>query len=107
MSLSWIPYESTSNFPIQNLPYGIFAEKRAEHNRRVGVAIGEYVLDLAAVAKYGMFKSEKEPLLFDPVECFQQPALNTFMSKGKLVWQQARSIISTFYNSFLYFFFDF
>ena len=43
---SWVEVSSESDFPIQNLPFGIFESK---NNRpRVGVAIGDKVLDLAA-----------------------------------------------------------
>ena len=41
---SWVASASGSDFPIQNLPLGIFSE--AKRRRRPGVAIGDYVLDL-------------------------------------------------------------
>lgn len=48
--LTWVPgADGHRCFPVQNLPFGIFS--RAEpHDRRIGIAIGDYVLDLAAVA---------------------------------------------------------
>ena len=42
---SFIPVDATSDFPIQNLPYGVFSAKDGLAPR-VGVAIGDYVLDL-------------------------------------------------------------
>ena len=50
---SWIEVRAGSDFPIQNLPFGIF--KTSQRGPRVGVAIGEYILDLAAVAEFGYF----------------------------------------------------
>ena len=45
---SWVATAQGSDFPIQNLPLGIFSE--AKGRRRPGVAIGDYILDLAAIA---------------------------------------------------------
>jgi fumarylacetoacetase len=42
---SFIPVDASSDFPIQNLPYGVFSTA-ALPAPRVGVAIGDYVLDL-------------------------------------------------------------
>ena len=48
---SWIDVASSCDFPIQNLPYGVF--RRGTEPARVGVAIGEKVLDLAALHQAG------------------------------------------------------
>ena len=47
---SFIPVDPTSDFPIQNLPYGVFSA-RDGLAPRVGVAIGDYVLDLWQLAQ--------------------------------------------------------
>ena len=47
---SWVKYSKDTDFPIQNLPYGIF-KPGTKAKARVGVAIGDYVLDLSAVSK--------------------------------------------------------
>jgi hypothetical protein len=47
---SWVKYSKETDFPIQNLPYGIF-KPGTKAKPRVGVAIGDYVLDLSAVSK--------------------------------------------------------
>ena len=49
---SFIPTPPESHFPIQNLPFGIFSTA-ADAAPRVGVAIGDQILDLAAVAEAG------------------------------------------------------
>ena len=57
-----VAYEpATCEFPIQNLPYGVFSTASAT-SPRVGVAIGDKVLDLAALAAKGLFNG---PLLAD------------------------------------------
>lgn len=50
---SWVAVPENSDFPIQNLPFGMFVAAE-DPTPRVGVAIGEQVLDLAAVASAGV-----------------------------------------------------
>ena len=45
---SWCESAEGSDFPIENLPLGIFSV--GERRRRAGVAIGDYVLDLTGIA---------------------------------------------------------
>jgi fumarylacetoacetase len=54
---SWVEsaHDSGTDFPIQNLPYGVFA-KRADPVPRIGVAIGDQVLDLAACGREGLLR---------------------------------------------------
>jgi fumarylacetoacetase len=68
---SWIDSAQGSDFPIQNLPIGIFSETKGR--RRPGVAIGDYILDLAAVA---------ELLDEDCREDLSQPILNGWLGRG-------------------------
>ena len=55
MKKSFIEVNSESHFPIQNLPYGVFSTKDNK-TPRIGVAIGDYVLDLSVLEKEGFFK---------------------------------------------------
>ncbi|MEN9700335.1 MAG: fumarylacetoacetase [Bacteroidota bacterium] len=84
---SWIEVPTGSDFPIQNLPFGIF--QTASKAKRVGVRIGEHVLDLALLAEWGYF----EGLPFHP-EDFHQDYLNVMMKKGKLAIRDLRNRIS-------------
>jgi len=69
---SWVSgAEPGSDFPVQNLPLGIFSE--AKGLRRPGVAIGDYVLDLAAVSD--LLDEEWRADL-------SQPVLNAWLSRG-------------------------
>ena len=52
---SWIEVDKNSDFPIQNLPFGIF--KTQSSSPRVGIAIGDHVLDLAVLNKLGFLKN--------------------------------------------------
>lgn len=84
---SWVAGADHSEFPIQNLPFGIF--QVAEGSKRVGVRIGEQVLDLAQMAAYGYFQD----LPFATSD-FSQDYLNTFMKKGKLAVRALRNRIA-------------
>ena len=50
---SWIEIDQNSDFSIYNLPFGIFT--KSNHKRRVGVAIGNYVLDVYAAFELDVF----------------------------------------------------
>lgn len=87
MKKSWVPIPEGSDFPLENLPYGIFQIN--QQHPRAGVAIGEYILDLHAVASAGLL--EEIP---NATEVFGSPYLNAFMALGKPVWQIARQKIT-------------
>ncbi len=83
MKKSWVPVPEGSDFPLENLPYGIFQANGRQP--RAGVAIGEHILDLYALAELG-FLSE----LDNAVQVFGNRYLNDFMTLGKPVWQYVR-----------------
>ena len=83
---SFIPVDPTSDFPIQNLPYGVFSSKDGLAPR-VGVAIGDYVLDLWEL-------EQNSRLDVGPLGIFAGPTLNPFMALGQKVWSQTRARIS-------------
>jgi fumarylacetoacetase len=84
MPHTFTPVSPDSDFPIQNLPYGIFSPK-VGGPPRVGVAIGDGVLDLAGLYRQGFFDAHRLQ------NVFAQPALNDFMALGKEAWQYTRS----------------
>ena len=49
--MSFIQVNPDSDFSYDNLPYGIFSADGDDGRRRIGVAIGDFVLDLSSVAK--------------------------------------------------------
>ena len=84
---SWVNVPEGSDFPIQNLPFGVFKNGNAEPH--VGVAIGEQVLDLAIIHKNGLFNG-----LELPSGIFESDSLNGFMALGKAKWTDTRNRIS-------------
>src|SRR2546428_14149434 len=75
---SWVESANAPgcDFPIQNLPFGIFRRKNSKEARRAGVAIGDQILDLTALGvKSG-------------------PTLNGLAAMGRPVWKKLRREIS-------------
>ena len=84
---SFIEVAPDSHFPIQNLPFGIF--KPAQGDARVGVAIGEFVLDLSVLEEAGHFQGSE----FPSGNVFSEDALNGFLALGRPAWSKARQVI--------------
>ncbi len=81
---SWVEVAPNSDFSIHNLPYGIFEAKG--RGPRAGVAIGDFILDLYAVARLGLLDD-----LNITSAVFQQPILNDFIALGKPYWTSLRA----------------
>lgn len=84
---SWVEVPADSHFTIQNLPFGIF--KTGGKKPRVGIAIGNFVLDLAYLYKKGYLDA-----LFLNENVFRSKSLNKFISLGKPYWTNTRNRIS-------------
>ena len=81
---SFLPVPAENHFPIHNLPYGVFRPKTGEEPR-VGVAIGEFVLDLSVLESRGLLTVP------DVVGgLFHRGSLNLFMSLGRETWSAVR-----------------
>eukprot|EP00976_Prorocentrum_cordatum_P073813 1181272-Prorocentrum_minimum.AAC.6 len=92
MLRSFLEVHPTSHFPLQNLPYGVFRPRHKQSAQpRVGVAIGDYVLDLAALAEAKLFKGEA----LKGGNCFGKDSLNEFMALGRQAWTEARQTLTT------------
>ncbi|ATW47527.1 fumarylacetoacetase [Streptomyces peucetius] len=76
MTHPWAPVPGNSDFPVQNLPYGVFSQPGKDP--RVGVAIGDAVLDLSQLDL---------PYRAD----FATASLNPFMSRGHQAWRAVRA----------------
>lgn len=88
MIRSFLHIESDSHFPIQNLPYGVFMPC-GQSMPRIGVAIGDMILDLSVIDGAGFFNETA----VKGKKVFEQASLNLFMSMGREVWSEVRSII--------------
>jgi fumarylacetoacetase len=85
---SFLDVPADSDFPIQNLPYGVFSTAQDER-RRVGVAIGDFILDLAMCEEAGLLTVE------GAVErVFNRTSLNRFMTFGPDAWSATRARLS-------------
>ena len=85
---SFIEIDPECHFPIQNLPYGIFSHPN-QNQPRVGVAIGDLILDLAELEQRGLL----EGYSFGP-SVFVREDLNGVMQSGRATWTRLRSRIS-------------
>jgi fumarylacetoacetase len=81
--MSFVPYDATCHFPLQNLPYGVFSVK-GQSRKRLCVAIGDQVLDLAEVAKGGIFSQAIASALQEVASLIVlgEPCKHTFTSQG-------------------------
>ena len=84
---SWIKVPEGSDFPLQNLPFGIFT--KGASSPRAATIIGKTVIDLYALARKGYLKETG----IDP-EVFHKEFLNDFISLGKPAWQALRLRLS-------------
>jgi len=84
---SWINVDSNSDFPIQNLPFGIYSDANTKHH--VCSAIGTYLIDLYELAERGFFKD-----LNINKEVFNNAFLNDFMELGKETTRAVRDRLS-------------
>jgi fumarylacetoacetase len=97
---SWIASANIAggDFPIQNLPFGVFRRSSANASEdatverfRIGVAIGDAVLDIAAVARTQTMLADAMRAAFDDPDA---PTLNAFMARGTQVWAAFRLALS-------------
>jgi len=87
---SFLDVDADHPFPIQNLPYGVFTPPSSS-TPRVGVAIGNRVLDLALLNAEGAFD---HPAVTDS-RPFAEASLNAFMALGASVWTAVRERVHT------------
>lgn len=90
---SWIGVDRKSDFPIQNLPFGIFKPKN-KTTPRAGTRIGSTVIDLSAIAAKGYFADAG----ITDKTIFSKPYLNDFIALGKPVWRAVRNKLSDIFN---------
>src|SRR5579862_909639 len=88
---SWIASanDSATDFPLDNLPYGVF---RRAHATQIGVAIGDQILDLGACASEGLSKE----LPSEIVDACTAQVLNPLMALGPQAWSSLRHQLQEF-----------
>lgn len=91
---SWVESANAAgtDFPIQNLPFGVFRRAGSGEPFRGGVAIGDQVLDLAAARAADAF--EADPVAAAAAEAASQSTLNALMALGPEAWSALRQALS-------------
>jgi fumarylacetoacetase len=86
--VSWVNVPGDSDFTLYNLPYGVFSTRASSGPPHCGVAIGDSILDLAAVAHLLSCVQGLD------ITCFSKGALNAFMAHPATVWAGTRRRIT-------------
>jgi fumarylacetoacetase len=89
---SWVEPANAagSDFPIQNLPFGVFRRRGTSEAGRVGVAIGDAILDVAACLDAGLFTGEAREV----AAACRVPALNALMALDASATRALREAVS-------------
>jgi fumarylacetoacetase len=94
---SWVATANDveSDFPIQNLPFGVFRRHGSSEVYRGGVAIGDRVLDLQAAWSCGAFSTAQiSAAAARALSCARQPVLNDLMGLGTVPMSDLRLALS-------------
>ena len=89
--ISWLDVPKNSDFPIQNIPFGVFITK--DDVVTIGTRIGDNAIDLGAMQQLGYFEGIE---LTD--DMFMQDTLNDFISDGKKTWRLVRNRIADLFD---------
>jgi fumarylacetoacetase len=88
---SWIPVPQNSDFPIQNIPFGVFITR--EDVITIGTRIGNTAIDMGALQQLGYFEGIE---LTD--DMFMQDTLNDFISDGQKTWRLVRNRLAELFD---------
>jgi len=89
---SWLHVDKNSDFPIQNIPFGVFLTR--DDIITIGTRIGDTAIDLGALHQLGYF--DGIPLTDD---IFLQDTLNDFIADGRKTWRAVRNRIAQIFDS--------
>ena len=82
---SFLEIAPDSHFPLENLPFGVFRPR--DGAARIGVALGDQVVDLSALEAAGHFKDLPRR------DLFARDSLNDFLALGRPAWKKVREIL--------------
>ena len=89
---SWIEVSKDTDFPIQNIPFGVF--KKADNSTCIGTRIGDTAIDLNALQNLNYFEGiDLIPGLF------KQDSLNVFLKLNKSTWRAVRDRIAEIFDA--------
>ena len=89
--VSWIEVLKDSDFPIQNIPFGVFLTR--DNEITIGTRIGNTAIDMGAMQRLNYFNGIE---LTD--DMFMQDSLNDFISDGKKTWRLVRNRIAEIFD---------
>jgi len=89
---SWIKYTEDSDFPIQNIPFGVFINQK-DSKIHIGSIIGHTVISLSCLEELGYFEETKLKK-----DIFQSTTLNPFLKQEKEVWREVRDRIAILFD---------
>lgn len=93
---SWIPYDSKSQFPLENIPFGVFVNPKT-HKARCCTRIGDMVVDLAELEHSRLFDGPLFSVANDHYFC--EDTLNKFASLGKEFRVEARQTLQKIFGA--------
>jgi fumarylacetoacetase len=88
---SWLPVEKNTDFPIQNIPFGVFLTK--DDVITIGTRIGDFAIDMGALQQLNYFEGIE---LTD--DMFMQDNLNDFISDGRKTWRLVRNRLAELFD---------
>ncbi len=88
---TWLSVAPNSDFPLQNIPFGVFLTR--DDVITIGTRVGDHAIDLGALHQLGYFNGI--PLTDD---IFLQDTLNDFISDGHKTWRLVRNRISEIFD---------
>jgi fumarylacetoacetase len=91
---SWIEVDNRNDFPIQNIPFGVFKKAQNGFAHHIATRIGNSVIDLYRIASKGYFND----CGINDIEVFNQSSLNIFAGLGKAVTRKVRNKISDLFR---------
>ena len=89
---TWLPVSDKTDFPIQNIPFGVFLTK--EDVITIGTRIGDFAIDMGALQQLNYFEGIE---LTD--DMFMQDTLNDFISDGRKTWRLVRNRLALLFDS--------
>ncbi len=89
---SWVDpaNDPAADFPLQNLPLGVFRRAGSDEKQRIGVAIGDSILDVHGCIQHNLLEGTSP----ETACSLSAAALNDFMGRGQPAWREARHAIS-------------
>ena len=88
---TWIDVPKNSDFPIQNIPFGVFITR--DDIITIGTRIGDKAIDLGALHQLGYLEG-----IEIPDDMFLQDTLNDFIADGRKTWRSVRNRIAHIFD---------